>query len=411
MIFFMIEFSMSVIFMKKLIIAFFLIFFCISVNADTINIYSNNAIVINLNDDNILFEKNSNDQVYIASLTKIMTAIVAIEEIEDLNKTVTITDEMLSGIYEYSKAGLKSGDTVTYEDLLYGVILPSGADCVQAIEQTLGGRESFANLMNELASKLKLEKTHFSNGIGMDEDNYSSVSDVATILTYALENKTFEKIYTTKKYTMTNGLEVSATVEHYNTLDTSLITGSKTGFTNAAGFCISVIYKSEDYNYLIVTANADYTTGQPTHVMDALTLINYYLDNYHYITLYNKNDNMVSIPIIDSKQKSYDIKAPEEIKLYVKKDIEQSDLKIDLKQLNNISKYNQKGDYLGTINVKYEDTILYTKDLYLENNIKYKADINSILIIILIVFIVLLLIYNVLLRNKIHRLIVRIKKR
>lgn len=411
MIFFMIKFFMSVIFMKKIIIAFIIMIFALSVNADNINLYSKNAIVINLNDSNILYEKNSNDQIYIASLTKIMTAIVAIEQINDLSKEVTITEEMLAGIYEYSKAGLQVGDTVTYEDLLYGVILPSGADCVQAIEHSLGGREKFVSLMNDLASKLNLKKTHFSNGIGMDEDNYSSVSDVATLLTYALKNETFDKIYTTKEYTMSNNLKINATVEHYSSLDTSIITGSKTGFTNAAGFCISVIYKSEEYNYLIVTANADYTLGEPTHVKDALTLINYYLDNYHYITLYKKNDNILSIPIIDSKQKKYDIKSLEEIKLFVKKDIEKKDLQVDLKQINNITKYNKKGDYLGSLNVMHQNEIIYRKDLYLDTAIKYKTDIDPILIIILIIFLVLLTIYNILLRKKIHRLIIRLKNK
>lgn len=397
--------------MKKIIIIFLLIILSITVNADNINISSKNAIVINLNDNNILFEKNSNEQIFIASLTKIMTAMVTLEQVNNLDEKVTITDEMLAGIYEYSQSGLKAGDVVTYEDLLYGVILPSGADCVQAIEISLGGREKFVNLMNDLAQKLDLKTTHFSNGIGIDEDNYSSVYDISTLLKYALQNETFERIYTTKNYTMSNGLEISATVEHYNTLDTSLITGSKTGFTKAAGFCISVLYKSEDYNYLIVTANADYTEGKPNHILDALTIINYYLENYHYLKVFNKNENILSIPILDGKQKEYDIKASREIKLYVNKNITLEDLKIDYKQVNYITKDNKKGDYLGTYNVSYQDKILYTKDLVLNDTLKFKTDINTILIIVLLIFIILLIIYNILLRKKIHRLIIRLKNK
>ena len=143
--------------MKKFFIVLMLILFSFPVYGDNININSKNAIVINLNDNSNLYEKNSNDQVYIASLTKIATAIVAIEEIGDLKKTIAITEEMLSDIYDYSKAGLKVGDVVTYEDLLYGVILPSGADCVQAIEKSLGGREKFVTLMNNLVKKLDLK--------------------------------------------------------------------------------------------------------------------------------------------------------------------------------------------------------------------------------------------------------------
>lgn len=408
MIFFMLEFVIECDFMKKILVIF-LILLSFPVLADEININSKNAIVINLNDNNILYEKNSNEQIYVASLTKIMTAIVAIEEIDNLQKEIIITEEMLSGIYEYSKAGLQLNDKVTYEDLLYGIILPSGADCVQAVEISLGGREKFVSLMNNLAKKLNLKSSHFSNGIGMDKDNHSSVADIASILNYALKNKTFEKIYTAKEYTMTNGLIVKATVEHYNSLDTSLIRGSKTGFTNAAGFCISAIYKSDEYNYLVVTANGDYQTGNPTHVEDAITLFKYYLDNYHYLTLYSKNDVITSIPILNSKQKIYDIKS-NEIKLFLKKNIELEDLKIDLKKMNNITENNKKGDYLGTLNVSHNNKIIYTQDLILKNNIKYKTDINTIITIILITFIILLLIYNVLLRKKIHRLILKLKR-
>lgn len=395
--------------MKKIILALIIIF-SIPIYADNISINSNNAIVINLNDNKVLYEKNSNEQTYIASLTKIMTAIVAIEQIDDLQEKVTITNEMLSGIYEYSKAGLIVNDIVTYEDLLYGIILPSGADCVQAIEIKLGGREKFAELMNNLAKKLNLENTNFSNGIGMDENNYSSVKDIAILLTYALKNETFKKIYTTKNYKMTHGLEISSTVTHYNTLDTSLISGSKTGFTNAAGFCISAIYQSEEYNYLIVTANAPYNTGRPTHVEDAITLIKYYLDNYHYLTVYTKKDIITNIEIVNSRQKTYNIKPIEDIKIFIKKDIELEDLEIDIKKISKISKNNDENDYLGTINIKYNNQTLYTKDLFLNSNISYKLENDKIIIIVLIIFIILMLIYNILLRKKIHRLILKIKK-
>ena len=264
--------------------------------------------------------------------------------------------------------------------------------------------------MNDLVKKLELEKTHFSNGIGMDENNYSSVKDVAKILDYALKNELFFKIYTTKQYTMSNGLEVTATIEHHN-LDTKIIKGSKTGFTDAAGLCISAIYEDEIYKYLVVTTNANYTDGFAYHIMDAITLINYYLDNYHYVTIYNKNDIITSISVLEGKQDNYDIKASEQLKLYLKKDINQTNLSFDIKHLKNLDKNNKKGDYLGSLNIKYNEKILYTKDLFLEKTLTFKQDINPILIIILIVFIIFLLIYNILLRKKIHRLIIKLKSK
>lgn len=397
--------------MKKIFLIFIIICSILNVNAEDLSINSQNAIVFNLKDNNIIYEKNSNKQVYVASLTKIMTALVAIEQIDDLTEKVTITEEMLLGIYEYSKAGLQVGDIVTYEDLLYGVILPSGADCVQALEITIaGGRDEFASLMNKKASELELSNTYFSNGIGMDENNYSSAKDIAIILQTALKNETFYKIYTTKNYKMTNGLEIKATVETHN-IDSSIIKGSKTGFTDAAGLCISALYEDENYKYLIVTTNANFTEGKPYHIIDAINIINYYLNNYHYIYVYNQFDTITSIPIKNGKSDNYDIKADKEIKLFLNKNINQTDLELNIKQVNNIDSENKLGDYLGTLNITYQNETIYTQDFTLKDNLTFKQDINIILIIFLTIIIILMLIYNLLLRKKIHKLIKRLKER
>ena len=97
------------------------------------DIESKNAILYNLTDNYILYDKNSNDEVPIASITKIMTSIIAIENIDDLDKEVTITTNVFNNISEYAQTGLKIGNKVTYRDLLYGVLLPSGADAVNAL--------------------------------------------------------------------------------------------------------------------------------------------------------------------------------------------------------------------------------------------------------------------------------------
>ena len=128
---------------KKIISVIFLFFlFIVPIYADELNIDSDKYILYNLNDNSVIIEHNSNEKTQIASLTKIMTTIVAIENIDDLNEKVTITSKMLEGIpYDASVAGLEVGDTLTYKDLLYGVILPSGADAVNALVLNISSSE------------------------------------------------------------------------------------------------------------------------------------------------------------------------------------------------------------------------------------------------------------------------------
>ena len=139
-----------------------LVFFCclISINvaeAEEFNITANNVVLYNLNDDNIIYKKNSTDRVQIASLTKIMTAYVGIVNNNDLNKQVEITKEMFSGISEYSQVGFKVGDKVSVMDLLYGIMLPSGADAVNALMiSTSGSTSNFVKLMNDTVAELGL---------------------------------------------------------------------------------------------------------------------------------------------------------------------------------------------------------------------------------------------------------------
>ena len=272
--------------MKK----FLFILFCflpISVFAlEMPEINSEAAIVYDLDEDMIVLEKNSDEMRPIASLTKIMTVITAIENIEDLDKRVTITSQMLSGIYwNASVAGLKAGDTVTIRDLLYAAILPSGADATQVLAYVVCGDVSeFVLKMNELAKEIGATHTNYVNTTGLDQDGaYSTVEDQLLILSYALENPVFKSVYTTKDYTLANGLEVEATIHKYNkllNLDTSDIIGSKTGNTTLAGLCMSALFYHEDHEMLLITLGADTVEDVPYNLMDTLFLIDYIHEFY-----------------------------------------------------------------------------------------------------------------------------------
>ena len=272
--------------MKKILLLF-VCFFPISVYAlDMPEINSQAAIVYDMNANTVILEKNSDEVRSIASLTKIMTVLTAIENIDDFNATVTITGEMLAGIYwNASVAGLKVGNTVTYMDLLYAAILPSGADATQVLAYAVSGNVSdFVGKMNELALRIGTTNTHYVNTTGLDQDGaYSTAYDQMLILSYALENPIFRTVYTTKNYTLTNGLQVEASVSKYNrvlNLDTSKIIGSKTGNTTNAGLCMSALFYHKDHEMLLITLGAEVIEDVPYNLIDALTLIDTINENY-----------------------------------------------------------------------------------------------------------------------------------
>ena len=272
--------------MKKILLLF-VCFFPIGVYAlDMPDINSQAAIVYDMDADTVILDKNSDEVRSIASLTKIMTVLTAIENIDDFNATVTITSEMLAGIYwNASVAGLKAGDTVTYMDLLYAAILPSGADATQVLAYVVSGNVSdFVTKMNELALKIGVTNTYYVNTTGLDQDGaYSTAHDQLLILSYALENPIFKTVYTTKSYTLSNGLQVEASVNKYNralNLDTSKIIGSKTGNTTNAGLCMSALFYHEDHGMLLITLGAEVIEDVPYNLIDTLTLIDTVNANY-----------------------------------------------------------------------------------------------------------------------------------
>ena len=272
--------------MKKILLLF-VCFFSFGVYAlDMPEINSKAAIVYDIDADTIILDKNSREVRSIASLTKIMTVLTAIENIDDLSASVTITKEMLAGIYwNASVAGLKAGDTVTYMDLLYAAILPSGADATQVLAYVVSGNVSdFVSLMNELATRIGATNTHYVNTTGLDQTGaYSTAYDQLLILSYALKNPIFRTVYTTKSYTLSNGLQVEATISKYNeilNLDTSKIIGSKTGNTTNAGLCMSALFYHENHEIILITLGAEVIEDVPYNLIDTLTLIDNVNESY-----------------------------------------------------------------------------------------------------------------------------------
>lgn len=383
--------------MKKILIILIL-FFPIQVLALTYpELHYKNAIVYDRTDDTILYEYNSETQTSIASLTKIMTTITAIENIENLDEHVTYTQEMASLVrWDASVSGLKVGDTITYRDLLYASILPSGADATTALALSISGSiDAYVTKMNDFANELNLANTHFVNVTGLDaEGHYSTAKDVLNLLNYALNNPIFQEIYTTKEYTLTNGLTVKSTIYAYSkgdSINTERIIGSKTGFTKEAGLCISALINAKEHDIIIVTIGAP-SNGAKYNVLDALTLIEFLDNNYNNQTIVKKTDTIKEIPVQYSNISSYTVKPTQDILYYLPNDYNQEEIKIEYKGLEELSFKNKKDSKIGEVQYYYQDKLITTEDIYLKEDLKmdiikiishYKYCIFSILIFIL----------------------------
>lgn len=249
-----------------------------------IEVKSPYAVLIRREDGHVLFEKNSGEKMYPASLTKMMTVLVALEELEDLEEEILLPEELFQPLYAQgaSMAGFQPGERVKARDLLYGAMLPSGAECCQGLALNIAGSEAgFVELMNQKADALKMNHTHFANTTGLsDDDHYSTAADMAKLLDYALDNDTFREIFTASRHS-TGGTNVHPEgITFYSTLSEKLsdpaisggkILGGKTGYTSQAGLCLASLAEKGGKEYIFVSAGAEGNhETEPVHVEDAV---------------------------------------------------------------------------------------------------------------------------------------------
>lgn len=252
---------------------------------DISGINSPYAVLMQVRGGRVIGEINGDQQMYPASMTKIMTTIVAIENLKDLDQEITLTNEMFEGLYEQdaTQAGFQPGETGRAIDLLYGVMLPSGAECCIALADTISGSEAdFVALMNEKAAKLGMSGTNFCDTTGLhDANHYSTAKDIAVLLKYALRNDTFREIIESP-YHSTPATNIHPDgITFYSTMFKNLsdtvvtdgqIMGGKTGYTGEAGHCLASFAEIDGTEYILVTGGAS-GTGIP-HINDALTVYN-----------------------------------------------------------------------------------------------------------------------------------------
>lgn len=259
--------------------------FPISVVADS----SKSSIVMDLDSGRVLYENDANHQRLIASITKIMTAILAIEN-GDLDKKVIVGEEVLSmyGTNIYVEVGEK----MTMRDLIYGLLLRSGNDAAVVIAKEIGGTEAkFVQMMNSKAREIGMKNTVFKNPHGLDEvtENYSTAYDMALLSKYAFSNKIYRKIVATKKYVVSTGKKTYLWYNRNRLLDNyKYCTGGKNGYTPSAGKTLVSTASKGNLNLTIVSLNDGDSYSNHQNLYENM------LSKYHRYKIVDKDSFVVS---------------------------------------------------------------------------------------------------------------------
>lgn len=267
-------------------------------SATTIKTHAQNsakaAITIEAQTGISLYEKNADEQLPMASTTKIMTALVALEN-ADINQTFTVSETACK--VEGTQIGLLAGDQISLNDLLHMLMMKSANDAAQTIAENIAGSlEAFADLMNERAKQMGLTHTHFENPHGLPSDNhYTTARELALIAAEALKNDTFAQIVSTKKKKLDyHGL----VIENSNRLLSSYeyTTGVKTGFTKAAGRCLVTSAKKDGVTLINVTLNDGNDWQDHTEMFEeGFRRVSSY-------TLYEAGQYSVTVPVLNGTQ-------------------------------------------------------------------------------------------------------------
>ncbi len=245
---------------------------------------ANNAVLMEQSSGRVLYNKQAHEQRPIASITKIMTAIVAIES-GKMNETVTVSDRAIHAIG--SSIYLEKGEKIKLKDLVYGLMLRSGNDAAVAISEHVGGSvEGFVHLMNKKAKWLGMTNTSFANPHGLDADNhYSTAYDMALLMCYAMDNEVFRQVTETKIYKAEDGDYVWRNKHKLLTSLYQHTIGGKTGYTSTAGRTLVTVAEKDGMELIAVTLNA------PDDWRDHTGLFEWGFKNYDMTTIAEEGQN------------------------------------------------------------------------------------------------------------------------
>lgn len=397
--------------MKKLIVPIFILVFCLSFFKDSFvfandedknttepAISAQSAYLIDNRTNKVLFQKNSDKKMYPASTTKILTAILTLENC-NVDDSVTASFDAVNSIPDgYSTANIQVGETLTVGQLLEVLLIHSANDSANILAEHVGGSiDSFVAMMNTKANEIGLNSSHFTNAYGKHDDNhYTTAHDLAILMKYCLKNDTFRKISGkascaipatnmsgTRTYTSTNELEIPKTRNYY-----PYLTSGKTGFTTQAKEClVSASYKDNLELICVVL-------GSTSRFNDTKNLFEFGYSNYCVKTIANERDVVSNITVSNATKdtKSLDLVLYEPISALMKTSDSLEDLKPEISLNDKISAPISENDVLGKATYSING-VTYTTNVVASHSVE-KSNFWTYMIYGFMFFVFLLLIYE-----------------
>lgn len=329
---------------------------------------ANGMCVMESTTGRVLYSKNENKQMPMASTTKIMTAITAIENCKNLDEEFEISPKAvgISGTSIY----LRKGETMSMRDLLYGLMLVSGNDASVAIgEKISGDAKKFVELMNMTAKKIGANNTHFDNTHGLDSENhYTTAYDLALITSYALHNDTFKDIVSTKNTKITNKDGKTRYLKNKNKLLYLLegCNGVKTGYTDDAGRCLVSSCERDEMNVVCVVLNC-----RPMFE-ESQVLLNKAFEEYKMVDLTKGYDYKKSIPVIEGRQEEIEIGTYEHYFYPLRAD-EEEKIEYEYSIQKSIEAPITKGSEVGQVKIFVNKNLQFSEKIYTMENVRRKS--------------------------------------
>lgn len=366
------------------------------------------AILIDSSSEKVLYSKNENQKMYPASTTKILTAILTIENC-NLNDVVTVPYEAISSITSgYSVAALQAGEQLTVEQLLQVMLVHSANDAANVLAFHVSGSiENFAELMNNKVSELGLTNTHFTNPSGMhDENHYTTAYDLAIIMKYCMKNDTFRSLSSLKYCTIpaTNKYDVRV----FNTTNELLIydnrdvssnyyykyaIAGKTGYTTQAKNCLVSVAKKENLELICVVLSAGiYPNNVSAKFVDTKSIFDYGYNNYTIKKLREKDAIATQIEIGNGTKetRNLDLLISDDLSALVTQDEFDTEFEPQIELQDNLFAPIAQGQVVGKITYTI-DGIQYSSNLLASHSVEQSGFITIVVQIILVILILFLL--------------------
>lgn len=358
--------------MKKFMLFLMLLFvFITPISAEDLTLNAKSSILIEASTGKILYEKNKDERYAPASMTKMMSLVIIMDNIYNGNLRL---DEMIKTSKNASGMGgsqifLKEGEEMSVDDMLKGITIGSANDATVALaERIAGSEEAFVKIMNEYAKKLGLKNTHFKNCTGLDEnDHYSSAYDMSVIarelvkhdkiLNYSSIYETYLRSDTDNKFWLVN---TNKLVRFYKGVD-----GLKTGYTDTAGYCLTATINKDNMRVIAVVMGEDSSTTRNSEVSG---LLDYAYNLYKKDTYITKEEVLGNAKVEKGNVEYANIVTVDDISIINKKEYKRGEIKFEL-DLKYLKAPIKKGDVVGKIKVIENGNIISEADVTVDKNI------------------------------------------